>query len=239
MSPPRAWPQASTKHSTTSRRCRRTIPPFSSTSARTCKRPANDCWVVAPSNGFPASARAPQNLRPQLWRRSNPPQATLLRRLIRGRQWRAVPAPSARQLRDAPLRAHLAGARSNSTRWPNAQTLGRRFHRPRPQPCQPRRAVRVHRQAAHARTRPQPALDHPARHGRRTFRHLFALCRRHPALRPPLRRVLADHSERTRIRRQDHHVHPAGFRPRSPTSIPAATASSITAPATRRRAPRG
>ena len=85
----------------------------------------------------------------------------------------------------------------------------------------------------------EPALGHAARHRRGAFRHVLAVHRRHPALRPPLRRAVAGDSKGPRVRGQDHDVHPAGFRPRFRHRLPAATDSSITAPATRCRAPPG
>ena len=109
------------------------------------KRPATDCWVVAPSNGFARIGEsAHKSFGPGLGAGVILPKRLLSAALSAGARWRALPAPPARQLRDAAVRAH-AGRPADRTESDgrSAQALGGRFRRARAQPGEPRRDVRV------------------------------------------------------------------------------------------------
>ena len=98
------------------------------------KRPATDCWVVAPSNGFARIGESGHRAYgPGHGRGSDPAEASAVGGPIARLRPAALPAPAPRQLRDAALRAAAHGpADRTGSDGRRAQALGGRFRRPTP-----------------------------------------------------------------------------------------------------------
>ncbi len=183
---------------------------------RDLKRPASDCWVVAPSNGFARIGEsAHKSFGPGLGAGVILPKRLLSAALSAGADGERY-QHLLRDNYETPLYAPtLAGRQIELKQMAEVLKLSVDDFAAHARSLASPDEMSVYI-ARHLMRQLSPSLLWVtlARYRRGAFGHLLALYRRHTALRPSVRRTVARDSEGSRVRESDHDVYPAGFRPR-------------------------